>query len=155
MSSSSRPKPKLLRSREFWAKLRQRQAVHTALANPFQLATAHNGYNAQSIVTFVPGSNTPSHSVLLSTGKLVPISDQPGSSSIERNPRAARPQPRLKRKPLTRSGKTWEEEDAEILARLTASKAKRDAREQAAAQRKAAKSPHNGRLPERPGSFSL
>ncbi|KAJ7738809.1 hypothetical protein B0H16DRAFT_1465655 [Mycena metata] len=135
---SSTPNPKLVRSREFWAKLRRRQAERAALDSIFNTG----GFNAQSIITFVPGSTTPSHSVMLSTGKVLPISSQPESSSIERSAHAARPQPHPKpRRPLTRSGKTWEQEDAEMLARLQASKAKREAKENLAARRKASKSP--------------
>ncbi|KAJ7752114.1 hypothetical protein B0H16DRAFT_1460095 [Mycena metata] len=136
---SSTANPKLVRSREFWAKLRRRQAERVALDSIFN--TGVGGFNAQSIVTFVPGSTTPTHSVMLSSGRVLPISDQPESSNIERSAHVARPQPRPKpRRPLTRSGKTWEQEDAEMLARLQASKAKREAKEQAASRRKAAKS---------------
>ncbi|KAJ7741252.1 hypothetical protein B0H16DRAFT_1464450 [Mycena metata] len=131
---SARPQPKLVRSREFWAKLRRRQAERAALDSIFTTG----GFNAQSIVTFVPGSITPTHSVMLLSGKVLPISSQPESSSIECSTHAARPQPRPKpRRPLTRSGKTWEQEDGEMLARLKASRAKREAKENAAAKRKA------------------
>ncbi|KAJ7734863.1 hypothetical protein B0H16DRAFT_1467412 [Mycena metata] len=135
MSSTSNH-PKLLRSREFWAKLRRRQAERAALDGIFTTG----GFNAQSIVTFVPGSTTPTHSVMLSSGKVLPISSQPEASNIERSAHAARPQPRPKpRRPLTWSGKTWEQEDAEMLAQLQASKAKREAKENVAARRKATK----------------
>ncbi|KAJ7168765.1 hypothetical protein C8R46DRAFT_1218153 [Mycena filopes] len=134
-------KPQLVRSREWWAHQRRRNAERAALASIFSDGPAHDGFNGEAIVTFVPGSNTPTHSVRLSTGKILPVEvpgvpGGPSSSSIQRSATAARPTPRPKPNPgppLNRSGKTWAQEDADILARLRSSAARIQANARAVA----------------------
>ncbi|KAJ7149094.1 hypothetical protein C8R46DRAFT_1044364 [Mycena filopes] len=146
-------KPQLVRSREWWRHQHRRNAERKALASILQDDRVHDGFNGQAIVTFVPGSTVPTQSILLSTGKVMHV-DAPAGGSIERSTTAARPSlPRPKRaQPLNRSGKTWEQEDAETLARLTSQDASqsfmKEQRAQARrdARREQAKREREGRI---------
>jgi hypothetical protein len=113
---------RIVHSGEHWAFLRRHMKLVKTLPalglTPIPLHQWH-----LTVITFIPGRVQPLTSVLLSNGQLVAVSEPAGVTPTP-IPHLPPPHPpRQQPTPWQQNGKTWAEEDAELLARLALLKA--------------------------------
>ncbi|KAJ7809583.1 hypothetical protein B0H14DRAFT_2607957 [Mycena olivaceomarginata] len=120
--------PRIVHSSEHWAFLRRRKheceaSRNSAHPRPYPNPIAPAAFDGATVITFIPSRVQPLTSVLLSNGQLVSVSEPAG---VTPTPISHLPPPRSPHQrpaPWQQNGKTWAEEDAELLARLALSKA--------------------------------
>ncbi|KAK6977463.1 hypothetical protein R3P38DRAFT_2810294 [Favolaschia claudopus] len=131
-SSTTNPPFEILRSGQYWADLRRRKRDCDAAPypnhrhapsfhrEPFEPAS----FDGATVVTFIPGRAQPVTRVQLSNGKLLPVADAAATNDFTTVLPTPLPKKKKRAAPPTYNGKTWQQHDQDLLARLNACKAR-------------------------------